>query len=149
MAEPLKSSGDIPTYDTYPAPAPDEQLIGRSTLDQAAAYARPENGRLNATAERIGSAVGSAVGTMRRGLHVVPRRVDEARERLGEAGGDLRDDIRAAAGELKENAQHRLFEARLRARRYANEKPLHVVGAAAFAGLALGAALRIWRRNRD
>jgi ElaB/YqjD/DUF883 family membrane-anchored ribosome-binding protein len=148
MSEPLRRSGDIPTYDSYPAPAPDEPAITKSALRQAAPYAQPKSS-LNATAQRIGSAVGSAVSTMRRGLHVVPRRMDEAKERLSETGGDLRDDMRAAASDLKETAQQRMFEARLRARRYINENPLQVVGGAAVAGLALGMALRIWRWSRE
>jgi ElaB/YqjD/DUF883 family membrane-anchored ribosome-binding protein len=75
--------------------------------------------------------------------------MDEAKERLSETGGDLRDDMRAAASDLKETAQQRMFEARLRARRYINENPLQVVGGAAVAGLALGMALRIWRWSRE
>jgi ElaB/YqjD/DUF883 family membrane-anchored ribosome-binding protein len=148
MQEPLRRTGDIPPYDDYPAPSQEEPIPGRSALRQATPYAQPES-TLNSTAERIGNAVGSAVGTVRRRLQVVPRRMDEAKERLSETGGDVRDDLRAAAKDLKETAQHRLFEARVRARRYANEKPFHVVGAAAIAGFAIGVGLRIWRWKRE
>lgn len=148
MQEPLRNSGDEPAYDRDPASAADEEKIGRSTLEEPVLYSRAENERLNATAERIGNAVGAAVGTMRRGLHIVPRRVDQAKERLGEAGGDLSADIRAAASDLKETARHRLFETRLKTRRYANENPFHVLGAAALSGFALGVGLRIWRWKR-
>jgi ElaB/YqjD/DUF883 family membrane-anchored ribosome-binding protein len=148
MQEPLRRTGDIPEFDSYPAPVPGEEpVIGRFPLDHELPPAR--SGRLNATAERIGSAVGSAVGTMRRGLHVMPRRVGEARERLSETGGDLREDALAAAIDLKETAQQRIFEARLRTRRYMNENPFQVVAAAAGAGFAIGVALRIWRWKRE
>jgi ElaB/YqjD/DUF883 family membrane-anchored ribosome-binding protein len=148
MPETLRRTGEIPTFDNYLEPAQEEPILGRSALPQAAPYAQPES-TLNSTAERIGSAVGSAVGTVRRRLQVVPRRMDEAKGRLRETGGDVRDDIRAAAKDLKETAQHRLFEARVRARRYANEKPFQVVGAAAIAGFAIGVGLRIWRWKRE
>lgn len=151
MQEPLRRTGDIPEFDSYPAPAPWERepelVIGRSPLDHELLPARSE--RLSTTAERIGNAVGIAVGTMRRGLHVIPRRVGEAKERMSETGGDLREDARAAALDLKETAQQRIFEARLRTHRYMNENPFHVVAAAAGAGFAIGVALRIWRWKRE
>lgn len=147
MQEPLRKTGDLPEFDTYPAPAPEEPIVGTTPLDHELPPVRSE--RLSATAERIGSAVGSAVGTMRRGLHVMPRRVDEAKERLSETGEDLREDIRAAATDLKDTTRQRIFEARLRTRRYVNENPLQVVGGAALAGFAVGVALRIWRWKRD
>jgi ElaB/YqjD/DUF883 family membrane-anchored ribosome-binding protein len=147
MQEPLRRTGDIPEFDSYPAPAAGEPVIGRTPLERELPPAR--SARMNATAARIGNAVGSAVGTMRRGLHVMPRRVDEAKERLSETGEDLRHDIRAAATDLKDTARQRIFEARLRARRFVDEKPIHVVGAAALAGFALGVGLRIWRWSRE
>ena len=148
MQEPLRSTGEVPTYDTYPAPAQDEPPLARSPLDQAGPYPRPGS-NLNRTALRIGNAVGNAVGTVRRRLQLVPRRMDQAKERLTETGGDLRDDIRAAATDMRDTAQHRIYEARLKARQFANEKPLHVVGAAAVAGFAIGVGLRIWRWRRE
>ena len=146
MQEPLRKTGDIPEFDSYPAPALEEPVIGSTRLDHELPSARSE--RLNATAERIGSMVGSAVGTMRRGLHVMPRRMDEAKERLSETGEDLRQDIRAAATDVRDTARQRIFEARLKTRHYVNENPFQVVGAAALAGFAVGVALRIWRWKR-
>lgn len=147
MQEPLRKTGDVPEFDSYPAPAPEEPAVGRVPLDGELPPARSE--RLNATAERIGSAVGNAIGTMRRGLHVMPHRMDDAKERLTETGEDLRQDIRAAASDFKDTARQRIFEARLKTRQYVNEKPFQVVGAAALAGFAVGAALRIWRWKRE
>lgn len=122
-------------------------MVGTVPLDHELPPARSE--RLSATAERIGSAVGSAVGTMRRGLHVMPRRMDAAKERLTETKEDLRQDISAAASDFRDTARQRIFEARVKTRHYVNEKPFHVVGGAALTGFALGVALRIWRWKRD
>lgn len=143
MPEPLRSTGDTPRYDTYPSPAPGEP---EAMLPSSHVAGELESGsNLNARAERIGNALGSAVGAVRRRLQVVPRRIDEAKERLTETGGDVRDDVRAAATEWKETAQRRLADARYQVRRYTNEKPIHVIGAAAMLGFAIGVGLRIWR----
>jgi ElaB/YqjD/DUF883 family membrane-anchored ribosome-binding protein len=37
----------------------------------------------------------------------------------------------------------------VQARHFANEKPFHVVGAAAILGLAVGVGLRIWRWRNE
>jgi ElaB/YqjD/DUF883 family membrane-anchored ribosome-binding protein len=143
MAEPLRTTGDVPRYDTYPAPAPAEP---EAMLPASHVAGELESANsLNARAERIGNAVGSAVGAVRRRLQVVPRRIDQAKERLSETGGDVRDDVRAAAAELRDTAQASLNNARFQVRRYANEKPMHVIGAAAIVGFAIGVGLRIWR----
>lgn len=143
MAEPLRTTGDVPRYDTYPAPAPAEP---EAMLPLNPVAGELEGGsNLNTKAERIGNAVGSAVGAVRRRLQVVPRRIDQAKERLTETSGDIRDDVRAAAAELRETAQARLANARFQLRRYAHEKPLHVIGGAAILGFAIGVGLHLWR----
>jgi ElaB/YqjD/DUF883 family membrane-anchored ribosome-binding protein len=153
MPDPLRKTGDIPTYDSYPAPSVQEPGVGKALYDQPLEdIGRPESQtarKLNATAERVGNAIGNAVGAVRRRLEVVPRRIDEAKERLSEAGGDMREDVRAAAAEWKQTAQRRLTDARIQARSYAYEKPFHVVGAAAALGLAVGVGLRIWRSRNE
>ena len=152
MPDPLRNTGDVPTFDNYPAPAPGEQELSTSASggpigdDSHKPYGAGSN--LNATAERIGSTVGNAVGAVRRRLRVVPRRMDEAKDRLSEAGGDMREDVRAAAIEWRETAERRLSQARDQARRYANEKPFQVLAGAAVLGFVIGAGLRIWR-SRD
>lgn len=148
MPEPLKSTGDIPTYDSYPAPSLDEPSLGSPRMAEPAARLGTRN-NLNAAAERFGSTVGGAVGAVRRRLQVMPRRVDEAKERFTETGAEVRDDVRAAAVEWKESAQRRLYEARVKARRYVNEQPFQVLGAAVFAGFALGVGLRLWRWRHE
>src|SRR5438034_6420515 len=106
MPDPLRNTGDVPTFDNYPAPAPEEQDLSASALggpiveQSRKSYGADSN--LNATAERIGNTVGNAVGAVRRRLQVVPGRIDEAKERLSEAGGDMREDVRAAAIEWRE-----------------------------------------------
>ena len=152
MPDPLRNTGDVPTFDDYPAPAPGEQELSASDSrspigeDSREIYGAYRN--LNTAAERIGSTVGNAVGAVRRRLQVVPKRIDEAKDRLSEAGGDMREDVRAAAIEWRETAEHRLSQVRDQARRYANEKPFQVLAGAAVLGFVIGAGLRIWR-SRD
>ena len=153
MPDPLRNTGDIPTFDNYPAPAPQEQQVsplatdGPIGEDSRQAYGADSN--LDATAERIGSTVGNAVGAVRRRLQVVPKRIDEAKERLSEAGGDMREDVRAAAMEWRETAERRLSQVRDTARRYADEKPFQVLAGAAVLGFVIGAGLRIWRARDE
>ena len=153
MPDPLRNTVDVPTFDNYPAAAPEEQDLSASALggpvveDSRQGYGA--NSNLNATAERIGSTVGNAVGAVRRRLQVVPGRIDEAKERLSEAGGDMREDVRAAAIEWREAAERRLSQARDQARRYANEKPFQVLAGAAVLGFVIGAGLRIWRSGDE
>jgi len=151
MPDPLRNTGDVPTFDNYPAPAPGEQVSAAASGGPIGDDSREPYGagsNLNAAAERIGSTVGNAVGAVRRRLRVVPRRMDEAKDRLSEAGGDMREDVRAAAIEWRETAERRLSQARDQARRYANEKPFQVLAGAAVLGFVIGAGLRIWR-SRD
>ena len=153
MPDPLRSTGDIPTYDSYPAPTVGEPGVGGSAagvrISNVSRVGSETGGNLSATAERVGNAIGNAVGSMRRRLQLVPRRIDEAKERLTEAGGDMREDMRAAAAEWKETAQRRVSEARIQVRRYANEKPFHIVAGAAVLGMAIGVGLRIWRWRNE
>src|SRR3954466_13313160 len=84
----VRSSADVPTYDTYPAEPPrDIDWEGRK--DQWRSY-ETSNPRLNDTAERIGSTVGEMVN-----------RVQEARGRFGDRRDDIRQSSASKVDELK------------------------------------------------
>src|SRR3954467_5121050 len=88
----VRSSADVPTYDTYPAEPPrDIDWEGRK--HQWRAY-EGSNPRLNETAERIGSTVGDMVN-----------RAQEARRKFGSRRDDLRQSSRFKVEEFKERAQ--------------------------------------------
>src|SRR4051794_15182395 len=88
----VRSSADVPTYDTYPAEPPrDIDWEGRK--DQWRSY-ETSNPRLNDTAERIGSTVGEMVN-----------RVQEARGRFGHRRDDIRQSSASKVEELKQRAQ--------------------------------------------
>lgn len=149
MPEPLKRTGDIPRFDTYPAPAPEENWRAGRELKSGAAERQEA---LNQTAEKIGTALGtamSAVSNIRR----IPDRWQEKMhgigDRLRDAGEDLKQDALDAAQEWKQTAQQKVDEARLEAQRFAYFKPFHVIGAVAVLALVAGAGLRIWRSSLE
>ncbi len=102
------------------------------------------NPRLHEAAEAIGSAVGSAVDTVRS----LPDRVQEMKHRFGVIQGRAQKQAMNAADEVKWRAQARARLTKIRARHLAHEYPLHVIGGVAAAGFVLGIALRIWRLRR-
>jgi ElaB/YqjD/DUF883 family membrane-anchored ribosome-binding protein len=157
MPEPRRTSSDVPEFDTYPAPVNAERElppIGQTT---------PSSKALNATAEKIGSAVGSAVGTLRSAssrVKIMPQRgrdsVGDMRERLGdmteqlkERSQELTQNAREAAEEWKQTARDRIMQARRRARAFTHENPLQALAVAAAIGFAIGVGLRIWRWSLD
>jgi ElaB/YqjD/DUF883 family membrane-anchored ribosome-binding protein len=72
------------------------------------------NTRLNAAAEKVGGAMGSAVGSMRRGMRVVGGRDRRQATRLGEMAdpkgrmADLADSASATVSDLKDTAGEKL-----------------------------------------
>jgi ElaB/YqjD/DUF883 family membrane-anchored ribosome-binding protein len=165
----VRSSADVPTYDTYPAEPPrDIDWEGRK--DQWRTY-ETRNPRLNETAEKIGSTVGEMVN-----------RAQEARRKFGSRRDDIRQSSAGKVEEFKqraqeqwsnatEAAQHRLDdwkqtaqesadearraivqktrEARIRTRAYVNENPHHVLLGIAGAAFAVGLTARIMRSRHD
>lgn len=127
---------------------------------------------MTSTAERIGSAVGSAQRQVRRGLQLVRRLpsagsehaaqmeqeiLDRAARTLQEMGVEAADVRHQAARRLDEwsgEAERRFQQAcaalprlRTQAQKFADEKPLRTIGVAAGVGFVLGVALRIKRRS--
>lgn len=165
MPQPLRSSGDVPRYDTYPAPAandiPNEIQEDRSRLLLPEDDDHGNDGRgsneslregLNTTAQKLGTVVGAAVDTVRnlpQRLQAVPQRIQEMKERLLDASGEMRHDAADAAGELKASAEQRLRQTRRQARQFAYEKPFQVIAIAAGAAFCAGVALRIWRSSLE
>jgi len=164
MQDPLHSSGDVPRFDTYPAPAPEEVASQRSIGVSMPIGLNPArelpanitsqglNPALNQTAEKIGTLLGTAVRivkSMPQRLQTVPRNVSSMRERLREKSGELREDASEAAQELRHNAQVRMQQAREQARQFAYEKPFHVIAGIAGLAFCAGIALRIWRSSLE
>jgi ElaB/YqjD/DUF883 family membrane-anchored ribosome-binding protein len=166
MPDPLHSSGDVPRFDTYPAPAPEElapessvgasEPIGLSPARELPANTTASHARvnpaLNQTAEKIGTLLGTAVRivkSMPQQLQAVPQNVSSMGERLRERSGELREDASEAARELRQNAQARMRQAQEQARQYAYEKPFHVIAGIAGLAFCVGVALRIWRPSLE
>ena len=160
MPTPRRSSGDIPRYSSYPSPSP-EELAGIPPSSQLPEHAstgrrRMSDAELNATAERIGNAIGSAVDTVRnlpRRLRLVPQRIQSIRDQITgqvkDRSGEFAEDARETLEQFKSNAQMRVRQARERSARFANERPFTIIAAVAAIGLMAGVSLRLWRSYSD
>jgi ElaB/YqjD/DUF883 family membrane-anchored ribosome-binding protein len=165
----VRSSADVPTYDTYPAEPP--RNIDWQQRQERWRAASNQNPRLNETAEKIGSAVGEMMN-----------RAQDARRRISSAQDDMRRSSGSKVEEIKQRAQEkwtnatdvaqqrledwkrtardsaesareqiaqRTREARVKTRVYVDENPHHVILGIAGAAFAVGLAARIWRSQRD
>jgi hypothetical protein len=159
MAKPLHRSSDVASFDTYPSEPSAE-------LAQDPDRLLPEEGDSSPLEEygaQLGSAAGQAVLAFRRAqqrvkdftrekkasvTEIASARVEQVREESARRGEEWRRLLRERVQEWRRQARNGIFRARLRAREVQNDNPLHVVLGAAIAGLAIGAALRIWRSNR-
>ncbi|MGI9103147.1 MAG: hypothetical protein ACR2IF_11970 [Terriglobales bacterium] len=104
---------------------------GRSTVSEAA--------------EKIGTIMGAAVDQVRR----LPDRLEEMKHRFTVISGRAREDAKAKASDLTEEARLKAWEARTRAERLAHDYPVQVIAGAAAAGLVVGILLRLWRDHAD
>jgi Sec-independent protein translocase protein TatA len=143
MTEPQRySSSDVPEYASYPASP--EEAIGRARVTELPSGEGDSN--IESAARNIGSALGRAVNRVRETRDEVRNRVDEATYRL-------RSQAQEASRNYSELAQEKIDTARSSAqsfaRRATTDYPVHVILAAAVAGVLIGAGLRIWRENRD
>jgi hypothetical protein len=104
----LNTSGTEPELTPPPLPGtpPPDHLLPEADTSY--------NPRLNAAAEKVGGAMGSAVGSMRRGMRVVGGRDRRQTTRLGEMAdpkgrmSDLADSASATVSDLKDTAGEKL-----------------------------------------
>jgi ElaB/YqjD/DUF883 family membrane-anchored ribosome-binding protein len=142
MAQPLRTE-DYPRFDTYPGPESPET---------------PAEASLQSAAEQIGSTVGRAV----RAARELPERAEQIRQDLrdrltvirkeggpsmADKASELKDAAQRRLGEGKQRAAELARQARARASRIVNERPLHVLLGIFAAGLIAGIALRLWRNH--
>ena len=162
MAEPLRDSLEQENRTASIAPLP-----------PALPETRPEDlnedpfwvgSKGTSTTERVGSAVGEALGTLssrvRSGLRVVAGKSREASRQAENRIEGLTDSAEDKARELSRDAEirfdefrrtayQRLRQARSAARHAVNERPLESIVAIGAVGLVIGFVLRIWRSNGD
>lgn len=134
---------------------------------------RPENPRLNRTAESIGSALGSTVGKVRSGLTLVQTRSEEKAREVADNLSQRAEAVSASAIEkaehlgdvaeekaaqfldsaqegwesLRQTAQRGLAEARRQVAIAREEHPIELILGFAALAFAAGFALRVWRSN--
>jgi len=165
----VRSSSDVPTYDTYPAEPPQEAVWKYRNARWNQSGLR--NPQLNETAEKNGSAVGEVVNRAQEAR----RRFDSMKQDLGQSSGskveeirqrtqeqwssatgavqrrveDWKQTARSAAEDARDAMMRRTREVRTKARGYVDENPHHVILGIAGAAFAVGLATRIWRSQRD
>ena len=159
MPKPRRSSGDIPRYGSYPSPSPEELAgipPGSQLPEHASTGRRMSDAELNATAERIGNAIGTAVDTVRnlpRQMQLVPQRIQSIRDQITgqvkDKSGEFAEDARETLQQFKSDAQLRVRQARERSARFANERPFAIIAGVAAIGLIAGVSLRLWRSYSD
>ncbi len=157
---------------------PPSESLDPKVVEAARGLFLEQGGRnaMTGTAERIGSAVGSAQRQVRRGLQLVRRLPSSGSEHAAQMEQEVLDraaktlrDIGAEAADIRHQAARRLDEwsgeaeeqfqqfrrrmsaalprLRAQAQKFADEKPLQTIGAAAGTCFVLGVALRIRRRS--
>lgn len=120
MPEPRsRTSSDVPAFDTYPAPAPEE--VGAPPADIQPERELPEWGdrRLNQAAERVGRAVGNTVAAAREARERIRSTKDRvvtmpsrARETAAGVAEGLRQEAAARAEEIRDAAAAKLADVR-------------------------------------
>lgn len=112
------------------------------------------------TTERVGTAVGEALGTLssrvRSGLRVVKGKSREAEDKIEDItdsaevrARELSGDAEIRVDEFGRTAYRRMRQARVVARRAMYERPIESIVAIGGIGIVLGFVLRIWRSNGD
>lgn len=94
--------------------------------------------------------------SVKSGLESVTERSKEVGEKISEVAGATRDrakDFAIEAGrlaqDLREATIYQTQQAGRKARRFANEQPIHAILAIGGAAFLVGLLLRIWRSNRE
>ena len=165
----VRSSADVPTYDSYPAEPPPEAVWKYRNARWNQSGLR--NPQMNETAEKIGSAVGDMVNRAQEAR----RRFDSMKQDLGQSSGskveeirqraqeqwssvtgaarrrveDWKQTARSGAEDARDAMMRRTREVRTKAWGYVDENPHHVILGIAGAAFAVGLATRIWRSQRD
>lgn len=147
MPKPLRSTADVPEFDSYPArPA---RIEPERELPPAT------DPRLERKAQKIGSTLGETMATVRelpKRLEQMPERMNELGEQVKQRASELKEDARQTMEEISDKAREKFEVARRRAaampgqaREFSQQKPFHVIAGAAIVAFCIGVGLRIWR----
>lgn len=154
MADPLRKRLE-PDFTVEPFAEP---ALPESTAD--AEVPRESDRKLVNAAETVGSALGSAVGTIRgkvqSGLEVVRMRsaekgtnMDELTEKVRNRTEAVKEQANRRVQEWSSTAQRRIRDLRVRARDFSRERPEELILAIGGVAMIAGIILRLWRSNRD
>jgi hypothetical protein len=144
MADPLRSTDDIPAFDTYPAP---EGMAAAADLEapgEGAGYNPRTRGSLAEASGQFAESLSRARGLARE----LPQRMEAVRERFDEVRGRLGEESSRQFDRAKIYADRAWHDARYRADRLRRERPLQLLAGAALAAFAVGVLLRMGRSRR-
>ena len=152
MGAPIRTSSDIPDFSTYPS-SPSDQLVSAHTtpVDAATDFNSAKYGAaesLHDVAREVGTRLGEGMNVVNSLRDRAFDRIDSLRQSFDQLYCSLRDRSTDVAQEKFDTLREGSREQLLRAKHYAEARPLAVIAAAGIAGILLGAGVRAWRGNR-
>ncbi|MEO6119658.1 MAG: hypothetical protein ABIP12_03125 [Terriglobales bacterium] len=147
MGAPIRTSSDIPDFSTYPSSPSDQLLSGHASATHTPVY-DAVNGPLHDVAKEVGSRLGEGVNVVQSVRDRALDRIESLRASFSQLYCSVRDRSTDVAQEKFDHLREGSREQFLRAKHYAEARPLAVIAAAGIAGVLLGAGVRAWRGNR-
>lgn len=150
MADALYKSSDNPDFSTYPA-SPSDQAPGWKVYTPPGTDQRSEgnrNQRFEESARQIGTGLAKAINVLRNTVKTSKQRLSGPKEQLSHVTEDYQATAERYFSEAEGRVRQLTTEARLQARRYAKNYPVHLILAAGVAGVIAGAGMRLWRNDR-
>lgn len=150
MADALHKSSDTPDFSTYPA-SPSDQAPGWKVYT-APEINQPAEGNRNPMfeerARQIGAGLAKAINALRDTVNTSKQKLSGQKEQLSHVTEDYQATAERYFSEAEGRVRQLTTEAKLKARHYAKNYPVHLILAAGAAGLIAGAGMRLWRNDR-
>lgn len=151
MSDALYKSSDTPDFSTYPA-SPTDQAPGwkvYSSQDVPAENVESNrNPMFEDRARQIGTGLAKAMNTLRDTIANSKQKLSGSREELSHVTEDYQATAERYFSEAEGRVRQLKTEARLKARHYVKNYPVHLILAAGVAGVIAGAGMRLWRNDR-
>ncbi|MEO5937326.1 MAG: hypothetical protein ABIP81_08935 [Terriglobales bacterium] len=149
MGAPIRTSSDVPDFSTYPSSPSDQSLSAHGATPMPVFDARYDAANpLQQVAKEVGSRLGEGMNVVQRVRDRVLDRIESLRASFDQLYCSVRDRSTDVAQEKFDHLREGSREQLLRAKHYAEARPLAVIAAAGLAGVLLGAGVRAWRGNR-
>lgn len=148
MGAPIRTSSDIPDFSTYPSSPSDQLLTAHESSVPANALASLQSAPLDDMASQLGTRLGEGMNAVMDVRDRALDRIDSVRSSLDALYCSVRDRATGVAQEKFDRVREQSKAQLVRAKHYAEERPLTVIAAAGVAGILLGVGARAWRERR-